>query len=225
VLDAILFDLDGTLVDSAPGIEYSMRCAVAATGVAGTIHDVRTLVGPPVRAMFERALGPMPSETLDALEREFRSSYDATGWQQTRACAHAASTLEALPSLGVRAFVVTNKPAAPTGRILARLGLHAFCSGVVCLDSVSPPFGTKTDVVRYTMRHFGLVGPDTLVVGDSMDDARAAEACGVRFVAMSSGYGRADRQAEAPVAAVCAALSELVPLVKAWRESREVGCD
>jgi len=155
---------------------------------------------------------------LDDLEREFRASYDEVGWQRTQACERAASTLGGLSSLGVRNFVVTNKPKAPTEKILARLRLDGFCSGVVCRDSVSPPLASKSDVVRHTMQKFALLGSETLVVGDSVDDARAAQACGMRFVAMSQGYGGAHCQSEAPVAAVCAALSELLPLVATWRQ-------
>jgi len=77
---------------------------------------------------------------------------------------------------------------------------------------------SKSDVVRHTMQKFALLGSETLVVGDSVDDARAAQACGMRFVAMSQGYGGAHCQSEAPVAAVCAALSELLPLVATWRQ-------
>ncbi|OFV92554.1 MAG: hypothetical protein A3H95_06570 [Acidobacteria bacterium RIFCSPLOWO2_02_FULL_64_15] len=218
MFDAILFDLDGTLVDSVPGIEYSMRCALTATGVRETMRDVRALLGPPIRVVFERALGPLPAAILDDLEREFRASYDEVGWQRTQACERAASTLGGLSSLGVRNFVVTNKPKAPTEKILARLRLDGFCSGVVCRDSVSPPLASKSDVVRHTMQKFALLGSETLVVGDSVDDARAAQACGMRFVAMSQGYGGAHCQSEAPVAAVCAALSELLPLVATWRQ-------
>ena len=216
-VQAVLFDLDGTLVDSAPGIEYSMRCALAAARVTGTMGDVRTLLGPPIRVVFERALGPLPAATLDALEAAFRTSYDAGGWQRTRPCDLAASTLTDLTLMGIRTFVVTNKPQAPTSRILARLELDRFFSGVVCPDSATPPFRSKTDVVQHTLRAFALTGGETVLVGDSLDDARAAHACGMRFVAMSQGYGDAHTQVEVPVSAVCAGFSELLPLVHEWR--------
>ena len=80
----VLFDLDGTLVDSRPGIDYSIRAALKAVLPSQTHRRLNYLVGPPIRDIFARILATTDETLLDQLERQFRISYDAIGWRQTR---------------------------------------------------------------------------------------------------------------------------------------------
>ncbi len=78
----ILFDLDGTLIDSFSGIEHSARAAIAAVMPQRELPDLRRLIGPPVREVLRRAVSEVGSEKLDELERRFRISYDTQGWKK-----------------------------------------------------------------------------------------------------------------------------------------------
>ncbi len=189
-ITSVLFDLDGTLVDSSAGIEYSCRVALQEVLPGREIRDLRARIGPPIREVFRRALPDVGADALGQLERSFRASYDAEGWRRSVAYPGVAETLSCLRELGRRSFVVTNKPQAPTRSILGLLGLEARFEEVVCPDSRTPPFASKAEEAIDLVRRYGLQPERAALVGDSEEDARAAQACGLPFIAASYGYGR-----------------------------------
>lgn len=185
----IFFDLDGTLVDSLPGIAYSVDCAFTATGCARAALDLRTLLGPPIRSILKQLAVGAGESDLDALVRAFRASYDSEGWQRA---AHFEGALEALAELrraGKQMFIVTNKPLDATTRILRRLGTHAFFQEVVTPDSRSPAYVSKSAILRDLVERYLIRSSDSLLVGDTLEDVRAAAEVGMRAAVMTHGYG------------------------------------
>lgn len=185
----VIFDLDGTLVDSLPGIEQSVRRAITRVLPEVPMPDLRTVIGPPIATMFARLWPELAPETMERLVAEFRDHYVSTGCLASTPFSGVAETLSELHSGGRRLFVLTNKPAAPTRVILGRLGLNRFFSASLSPDSVSPPFGSKPDGARLLMKAFDIEPLATTLVGDGADDAAAAAACGFRFIAAGYGYG------------------------------------
>ena len=193
----IFFDLDGTLVDSFPGIDFSARAALASVFPERLVPDFRPFIGPPVREVFRRALGDDDTEVLDRLEQAFRRSYDVEGWSRTLSYPGVGDVLAALSDLGLVCHVLTNKPKRPTHEILRHLSLDHYFGEVISPDSRIPGYTSKTEAALDARRRFGLSGPETLLVGDSTDDGAAAEACGFRFAATCFGYGNAYRDSRA----------------------------
>jgi phosphoglycolate phosphatase len=198
--DHLICDLDGTLVDSAPGILAGLRAAVSAVlpdrapEVARRID--RSLIGPPVHEMLARLLGKS-AEQRDrtagleaALLAAFRAHYDAQGYRETRAFDGVHETLEALCDRGVTVLVLTNKPSAAAARVLAHCGLDRFVSASLCPDDEIAPFREKVDGAISLSRLHALRADRTALIGDSPDDRAAAEACGAEFFAVSYGYGQ-----------------------------------
>jgi len=137
---AVLFDLDGTLLDSLPGIEYSARAAFAECGLAIGEIELRTLIGPPIRTILAKmaladTTGGLSEEQLDRLVQAFRASYDSEGWRRTPHYAGAAELLRELCAQGKRLFVVTNKPRPISLRILEAGGTLGLFEEVVTRDS------------------------------------------------------------------------------------------
>src|ERR1700733_5364416 len=79
----ILFDLDGTLVDSLPGIEFSVREAFSSCKLPLPKESLREMIGPPIRTILSQAGNVVGESGLDILERAFRASYDSDGWRKT----------------------------------------------------------------------------------------------------------------------------------------------
>ncbi|MEI8371176.1 MAG: HAD hydrolase-like protein, partial [Planctomycetia bacterium] len=77
--EPVYLDLDGTLVDSVPGIEMSLAHALAAAGVPARVADWRPFIGPPVRQVVAAALPDLEGATLDRIVCHFRNHYDAQG--------------------------------------------------------------------------------------------------------------------------------------------------
>ena len=187
----IFFDLDGTLVDSLPGIEYSVDSALRELRLERQV-PLRPLIGPPIRTILKLVAAGATAEQLDRLEAAFRAVYDAIGWRKTLLHSGAAQALAQLRQAGFYLFVVTNKPLAATGRILAWLGLAPQFQDVIARDSVIPAFRSKALMLAHLLEKHGLDARDSLMVGDTMDDYRAGVESGVKVAIMTHGYGNQD---------------------------------
>lgn len=192
----VVFDLDGTLVDSLPGIERAARAAVAHCLPDRSLPPLAPLIGPPIAQVFRRALGELPSETVTALVAAFREAYDTKAWRHTRYYPGVPELLEAITSQERRCYILTNKPLTPTLMILTHLGLTGYFEAVVSPDAVSPPHPSKTAALAALIEAHRLPPTESLLVGDAEDDRLAAAAHGLRFAAAAYGYGTADRLAD-----------------------------
>ena len=211
---AVLFDLDGTLLDSLPGIEYSARAAFAACGLAVGEVELRTLIGPPIRTILARmahATGGLSEQQLDRLVQAFRASYDSEGWKRAPLYAGAAELLRELRAQGKRLFVVTNKPRPISLRILEAEQTLGLFEEIVTLDSRKPAYSGKREMMRSLMERHGFEPLECLMVGDTMEDAEAASETGMQFYLMTHGYGEVPEGSAVPVAFRFDRFSELMP--------------
>ena len=211
----ILFDLDGTLVDSLPGIEYAVREAVRAvlTKREARIRDLRRFIGAPIRELLHLALPGVDEATLDILVERFRALYNNDGWRRTAAYISVPEILAHLIQVGVRLFVVTNKPAVPTHNILEALRLLGYFTETVSPDSHAPSFASKSQATRYLMDRYQLRPDATLLVGDTPEDEMVACACGLRFAAVTYGYGNLPVGPETGGNYILARFSDLLQIV------------
>lgn len=212
-IESIIFDLDGTLVDTFPGIERAALLAIRSMMPNVDAPKLRGLIGPPIREIFSVVLPNVGPDELDELEAKFRVSYNSEGWKDSVAYRGISDALVGLSAMGVQNFVVTNKPRVPTEKILKHLGLTPYLKGCISPDSVQPPFASKEAAVSHIIRAYDLNPQETLLVGDSSDDARAARECGLRFGAVSYGYGSAHQECEYPIYRMVSEPSELLGMV------------
>lgn len=213
---AVLFDLDGTLLDSLPGIRHSAEAAFAECGLPMNGVDLRALIGPPIRTILARmaridADGGLSEEQLDRLVRAFRLSYDSEGWRMTPHYDGAADLLRALRGVGRRLFVVSNKPRRISGKILENGGTLDLFEEIVTLDSRNPAYSGKREMMHSLMERHGLDPQECLMVGDTMEDATAASESGMKFCLATHGYGDVPTGSVVPVAFRFDHFSELMP--------------
>jgi phosphoglycolate phosphatase len=208
---AIFFDLDGTLLDSLPGIRYSAEAAFAACGLARGEADLRGLIGPPIRTILSRMSQGANEDELDALEQAFRASYDSEGWKRTPHFAGAAEMLRAMKAEGKQLFVVSNKPRHISVRILEAEGTLGLFDEVVTRDSREPAYAGKLEMLVPLLRKWEIEPQDALMVGDTIEDAEAAACAGMPFCLMTHGYGDVPLHANVPVAFRAGHFSELMP--------------
>lgn len=190
----VVFDLDGTLVDSRPGIEWAAARAVADVWPGRRPVSLASLIGPPIRAMLAEAYPDASAASLEALVRAFRSSYDGEGWRRTQPFAGVPEVLATLLAEGLRLHVVTNKPATPTRLILDHLSLTGAFEAVLSPDSRSGPFASKAEGLTYVCRRYHGGPRSGAYVGDAHEDRVAAKLAGLPFVAVNYGYGAIARQ-------------------------------
>ena len=210
-IEAVIFDLDGTLIDSLPGIQACLAQSLEQVLPGSVLPPVREHIGPGVVAMCHMLLPDDAAEDVDEVVRLFREAYDAGGWRLVQAYPGVPEVLQGLAAAGRSLYVVTNKPELPTRLILEELGLLDLFRQVVARDSVPTPYVSKADALADLMTGFAIDPSSAVFVGDSVDDSDASRACGVPFVAASWGYG--DGAASGTAIATIGDITELPDVV------------
>ena len=198
-VEAFIFDLDGTLIDSIPGIGSSLAAAFQSIGRVMPVADLRRAIGPQVRIISRRLEPGLTDDETLAIERVYRSLYDTSGWLESSIFEGVTETLGKLQAAGFRLFIATNKPILPTRNTLAHLGMTALFEGIVTRDSSSPHFASKAAMLAHLIATHSLRPAATVMVGDTVEDHEAAEANAVPFVFAEYGYGDFP-EAERPIA-------------------------
>ena len=186
----VIFDFDGTVVDSVPGIQWSVEQALAACGIARPCPDLTPLIGPPIREILSAVSGTSEQDVLDRLESAFRSAYDSTGWRKTTCQPGAEDIMRVLRASGRDLWLVTNKPQHATLTILTELGMGSSFREVVCRNSRTPVFISKAEMLTNLLERRTLPRAESIMVGDTMEDCRAAAEAGIGCAVVPHGYGR-----------------------------------
>ncbi len=195
----VIFDLDGTLTDSARGIVSSFRHALGEIGAAVPDGDLASrIVGPPMHHTL-RAMGL--GDNADAAIAAYRADYTTRGWAMNSLFDGIAELLADLDAAGVRLAVATSKAEPTAQRIIAHFGLDQHFE-VVAGASVDGSRASKADVVAHALAQLGPLPDRVLMVGDRSHDVEGAAEHGIDTVVVDWGYGHADFDEPDAVAAL-----------------------
>ena len=194
-LEAVVFDLDGTLLDSAPDLTAALNLVLEMEGLAPLgVDSVRYMIGAGVPKLIERGFrehgvkldaANLDSDLLDA----FLSYYDAHAADLSKVYPGTYGFIEMLCNKSVRIGLCTNKPTEATLEILSSFQIED------CFDSVvggTSGFPKKPDPagLNACLEEMGVTASQTLYIGDSATDVKTARNAGLPVVAMSYGYER-----------------------------------
>jgi len=201
----LIFDLDGTLVDSAPDLATALNALLAEMGApALSLQAIRAMIGDGAGVLVARGLAASglqeaaEAETLPAALKRFLALYRDCLIDQTRAYPEVEATLERLLARGHQLGVCTNKPIDPTRRILAALGLERFFGAVIGGDSLAK---RKPDPEPLLAAIAGLGGTaKAVMIGDSANDMLCARAAAVPSILIPSDYGNPAEDADVKLA-------------------------
>ncbi len=185
----VIFDLDGTLTDSAEGIVASFLHALSYIGAAVPDGDLAArIVGPPMDDTFRSMeLGEETEEAIAA----FRAEYGTRGWAMNTLFDGIEPLLADLRAAGVRLAVATSKLEPTARRILAHFGLDQHFE-VIAGASPEGSRKTKVEVLAYALSQLQPLPERVLMVGDRSHDVHGAAAHGIDTVVVGWGYGQAD---------------------------------
>ena len=188
-LRGVLFDLDGTLIDSAPDLAGAANRLRADHGLAPLpLADLRPMVGSGARGMVGVAFGVAPGEARFELLRDaFLAHYEAGLLELTRPFEGVEELLGALEAAGIPWGIVTNKATRFTRPIVDGLRLASRAAVVVCGDT-TPHSKPHPEPLLHAARAMALAPQSVLYVGDDLRDAQAARAAGMTMVAATWGY-------------------------------------
>lgn len=200
---AILFDLDGTLTDSGPGIKNAVSYALRALGYPVPDREaLSTFIGPPLTAEFRRFCG-MDQATSEEATRLFRVYYHETGVYENAPYPGAAACLAALRDAGKSLAVATSKPQQLAELVLQHFDLARYFTAI-CGASMDESHNRKPEIVADALRALRVTDPRTaILVGDRFHDIAGAQANGIDSLGVLHGYGSRAELEEAGATLIC----------------------
>ena len=212
-ISCILFDMDGTLLDSAPGVTASAAQALEAVGAPIPPMDIlRRFVGPPMIESFRR-VSRLDETTAQKALQHYRKAYADHGAEQSSPYDGIIDLLRHLDSAGVPMAVATSKVEDQAIRLTQKFGIEGHFVNV-CGASDSEGRASKAEVIAEVLRRLRLEGVDIsspAMVGDRSYDVAGAAAHGIPTLFALWGYGEAEEASEA--AAMVPSPAALLPLI------------
>jgi phosphoglycolate phosphatase len=212
---SVLLDLDGTLVDSHPGIQASCLAALRALGhEPDRSFDIRNAIGPPLEEVMQSLLRSYGDDRVGEAVSAYRKHYGESGFLGSVPYPGIEKFLEEVKRAGWRIYLATSKRATFASRILEHLEFASYFDGI----HGSVPSGEldrKSELLAHILSKNGLSPSCSLMVGDRRHDISGAHAVGMRGLGVLWGYGTrdeletagADRLVDAPANLACAVLS------------------
>ena len=205
--DAVLFDFDGTLVDSAPDIIAALNRLLGEMGHELVNYDAyRTRAGDGARNLLEQVLRARGASFAEAewpaLVERLLAHYYELMTENTRPYPAVPDTLAEIYQSGMALAICTNRTVSTTEQLLTHFGLKDMFAAVLCADNVA---AKKPDArhLHAAIERLGATPERTIMVGDTATDVAAARNAGIKVVAVSYGYSElpaADLGADAVLA-------------------------
>lgn len=203
----VAFDLDGTLVDSAPDLADAVDHALRAVGLPAAGESLtRSWIGGGVEVLMRRALehavgSSLDSALFDQAFAEFSERYLESVFVRSTLYPGVETTLESLCACGHRLCCITNKRLSFTERLLDRAGILQRFALVYGGDSFSKKKPQPRQLLA-AAEALAVASQNSVMVGDSMLDRDAAHAAGFAFIWATYGYGRVARRADEPLLSI-----------------------
>jgi phosphoglycolate phosphatase len=221
---SMLFDLDGTVVDSKPGILASCTAALRSLGHQPDSLDIGTLIGPPLEDVMADILGQFGDDRVAEAVRAYRDHYGSAGFLETTIYPGVAAALDQLLARRAKLFIATSKRTIFAEQVLQHLDLIDRFVGV----HGSEPGGAgdgKADVIADVLHRHGLAADQCLMVGDRRQDVEGAWANGVSTIGVLWGYGSEDELKSAGVMHIAAQPADLTSIAEVQMRSRAAVAD
>ena len=188
--DYLIFDFDGTVVDTGPGILNSLRFAFQDQGdPVPDLSDLRKFIGPPIYYSFTAFYG-VPEERVADYIKSYRARYRAKGKFECAVYPGMVETLQTLRVHGVKLGIASSKPESLIYDVMAYLGITDLFDAVTGTPVDDSRHASKTDLIESTMQKLGAVDRRrVLMVGDRLYDLDGAAGAGVDSCGALFGYG------------------------------------
>ncbi len=208
----VMFDLDGTLTDSAPGITRCLAYAVRAMGgTPPALHSLRPFIGTPLSEVFQALLPEADAAKIDDAVAAYIDRFDRVGIRENSVFPGILEALEALRQEGCDLYVATLKGQDVAERVVHQFGLDSFFRGVFGAQ-FERGIATKEEILLFGLQAEGIPSSDATMVGDRNHDIEAARALGIYAIGVSWGYGSIEELSFAQ--AIADAPDTLVSLIR-----------
>ncbi len=206
----VIFDLDGTLIDSSVDITNALNYALEPYSLRKlTVEDSIKLIGEGINRLIEKIVGDMGKEVVDSVTIRFLEHYTQHILDYTKAYPGVRETLEELDKY--KKAVISNKKENLSRMVLEGLGLLQYFDIIIGSDTTSERKPSPVPILK-VLSELRINASDALIVGDSNYDVDAGKAAGVRTIAVT--YGYRPREVIAHADCLIDRIIDLVPLVE-----------
>ena len=185
----IIFDLDGTLIDSASSILAAFSYVFNLNHIQPIEPLSSSLIGPPLVTTLKLLSGISDKKKLQQMTADFKTYYDLEGCILCKPYEEVSEGLKVLAKNGFGLHIATNKRYTPTRKILKHLGWNALFTSVYTLDQNGACFKSKSEMIKRQMNDLCFSADQVIYVGDKEEDMEAARNNKLKFVCVSWGYG------------------------------------
>ncbi len=216
--DSVLFDLDGTLTDSLPGIARSIQHVLRILGAGAPTAipseaDLRWCVGPPLRELFQRLLITTDQSVIEKAVELYIARYERIGFRESRVFPGVPEMLAAVaPSR--RLILVTSKLTESAEKVLAEFSLRKYFEGVYGTDHHGKP-SDKSELVQTAIKDHQCAPNSSAIVGDRHHDIAAGKTNGLYAIGVTYGYGTREELSTANADKICTTPTEVTTTLNA----------
>lgn len=184
----VIFDLDGTLINSAPSILKCLDIALCEKNITPIIPLSFEIIGPPLNETLRSLTGLKDEFLLSSLVELFKEKYDSFGYSQSIVYEGVSQMLVEMKDAGVMLYLATNKRIIPTNKILEFFNWKTFFKGIYAIDSGPIKFSSKSEMVSSLIWRENLSLQNTTYIGDIFADYAAAKKNRINFIFAEWGY-------------------------------------
>ncbi len=212
-MDTVIFDMDGTIIDSSEGITKCVQYALHEFGIDEPDRTrLQCFVGPPLYQSFMKFYGFSKEKAWDGVH-VYRSRYNTQGIYECHLYPGVREALERLHAAGCRLGMASSKPEVSCRQILERFGILDLFDEVVG-STMDGRIETKADVLGELFRRWGVTDTsDMVLVGDTLYDIEGANEAGIASIAVSYGFGDVEEMRAAGAMCVCDTMAEVAEVV------------
>ncbi len=206
---AILFDLDGTIIDSEEGVTKCVQYALSHFGIEEPdLKALRVFIGPPLRGQFQKIYGLTPEQAEEAVVK-YRERYTAVGMYESRLYPYVKEILEHLGNQGYLLALASSKNESACIGILRHFGIDGYFD-LIGGATDDGKISEKADVLSMVIKRLGLSGAEEcILIGDTRFDALGAKAVHMDCIGVTYGFGSRKELEDAGVVSVFDTLKEV----------------
>ena len=208
----ILFDLDGTLTDSAEGVTRSVQHALKQYNIDATLEELRSFIGPPLHHSFIEVYGFSPVEAHRAVEY-YRDYYRDTGIYENKVYPDIPELLDNLYRNGKKIYLATSKPTIFAEKILSYFNLDHYFTTIAGSNLDGTRVEKREVIAQVLEENDGLKAKEATMIGDRKHDIIGARAWNIDAIGVTYGYGSLQELQEAGSTMIAASVPELQKLI------------
>lgn len=212
-MKAILFDLDGTLIDSSEGITKSVQYTLDYYGIdEPDLEKLKCFIGPPLRGSFMKYYNFSEEQAVEATIK-YRERYQPIGVYECRLYPDVEKCIRALKDKGYMIGMASSKPEVMCRTILKHFNILDLFDDVVGA-SMDGKIDTKEEVLNEVMRRWGSIDKkDMCLMGDTLFDVEGANQVGIKCIGVSFGFGDTKEMLDAGAITICDSMMELLDII------------